>query len=82
MAFKFCVVLDQGTVIFQKGGGYYNLCGIEIKIVAMLCFISWLLICRVCSDPGRFSISIANRWGDVADCRIGLIIFLFIHNLK
>jgi hypothetical protein len=22
--------------------GYYNLCGIEIKIVAMLCFISWL----------------------------------------
>ena len=44
-----CVVLDQSTVIFQKGrgGGYYNLCGIEIKIVAMLCFISWLLICRV-----------------------------------
>jgi hypothetical protein len=29
------------------------LCGIEIKIVAMLCFISWLLICRVCSDPRR-----------------------------
>ena len=39
----FCVVLDQSTVIFQKrGGGDYNLCGIEIKIVAMLCFISWL----------------------------------------
>ena len=26
----------------SKGGGDYNLCGIEIKIVAMLCFISWL----------------------------------------
>jgi hypothetical protein len=52
--FTICVVLDQSTVIFQKakgGGGYYNLCGIEIKIVAMLCFISWLLICRVCSHP-------------------------------
>ena len=37
-----CVVLDQSTVIFQKGGGggYYNLCGIEIKIVAMLCVLS------------------------------------------
>ena len=57
-----CVVLDQSTVIFQKrGGGYYNLCGIEIKIVAMLCFISWLLICRVCSHPRRFSISITNQ---------------------
>jgi hypothetical protein len=31
--FTICVVLDQSTVIFQKGG-YYNLCGIEIKIVA------------------------------------------------
>ena len=31
-----CVVLDQSTVMFQKGGGrYYNVCGIEIKIVAM-----------------------------------------------
>jgi hypothetical protein len=29
--FTICVVLDQSTVIFQKGeGGYYNLCGIEI----------------------------------------------------
>jgi hypothetical protein len=37
-----CVILDQSTVIFQKGEGDYNLCGIEIKIVAMLCFISWL----------------------------------------
>jgi hypothetical protein len=55
-----CMVLDQSTVIFQKGG-YYNLCGIEIKIVAMLCFISWLLICRVCSHPRRFSISITNQ---------------------
>ena len=45
------VVLDQSTVIFQRRGGYYNLCGIEIKILAMLCFISWLLICRVCSHP-------------------------------
>ena len=28
------------VVHFKKGrgGGYYNLCGIEIKIVAMLCF--------------------------------------------
>jgi hypothetical protein len=33
--FTFCVVLDQSTVIFQKGR-YYNLCGIAIKIVAML----------------------------------------------
>ena len=57
--FTICVVLDQSTVIFQKGGGDYNLCGIEIKIVAMLCFISWLLICRVCSHP-RFSISITK----------------------
>jgi hypothetical protein len=37
--FTICVVLDQSTVIFQKGEGYYNLCGIEIKIVAILCFI-------------------------------------------
>ena len=60
--FTICVVLDQSTVIFQKGGGgYYNLCGIEIKIVAMLCFISWLLICRVCSHPRRFSISTTNQ---------------------
>ena len=57
-----CVVLDQSTVIFQKGGGgYYNVCGIEFKIMAMLCFISWLLICRVCSHPRRFSISITNQ---------------------
>ena len=60
--FTICVVLDQSTVIFQKCGGgggvYYNLCGIEIKIVAMLCFISWLLIC---SHPRRFSISITNQ---------------------
>jgi hypothetical protein len=42
-------------------GGYYNLCGIEIKIVAMLCFISWLLICSVCSHPRKFSISITNQ---------------------
>jgi hypothetical protein len=55
-----CVVLDQSTVIIQKGEGYYNLYGIEIKIVAMLCFISWLLICRVCSHPRGFSISITN----------------------
>jgi hypothetical protein len=27
----------------------------------MLCFISWLLICRVCSHPRRFSISITNQ---------------------
>ena len=53
-------VLDQSTVIFQKGG-YYNVYGIEIKIVAMSCFISWLLICRVCSHPRRFSISITNQ---------------------
>ena len=46
--FAICVVLDQSTVIFQ------NMCGIEIKIVAMLCFIGWLLICRVCSHPRRF----------------------------
>jgi hypothetical protein len=59
--FTICVVLDQSTVIFQKGGGDYNLCGIEIKIMAMLCFISWLLICRVCSHPRRFSISITNQ---------------------
>jgi hypothetical protein len=59
--FTICVVLDQSTVIFQKGGRYYNLCGIEIKIVAMLCFISWLLICRVCYHPRRFSISITNQ---------------------
>ena len=27
-----CVVLDQSTVMFQKGGGgYYNLCGIRPK---------------------------------------------------
>jgi hypothetical protein len=53
-----CVVLDQRTVIFSKEGGcYYELCGIEIKIVAMLCFISWLLICRVCSHPRRFFIA-------------------------
>ena len=45
----------------SKGGWYYNLCGIEINIVAMLCFISWLLICRVCSHPRRFSISITNQ---------------------
>jgi hypothetical protein len=38
----------------SKGGEYYNLCGIEIKRVAMLCFISWLLICWVCSHPRRF----------------------------
>ena len=60
-----CVVLDQSTVIFQKGGGggggYYNLYGIEIKIVAMLCFISWLLICRVCFHLRGFSISITNQ---------------------
>ena len=31
--FTICVVLDQSTVIFQRGGGYYNLCDIEIKIV-------------------------------------------------
>ena len=40
--FTICVVLDQSTVIFQKrggGGGYYNLCGIEIKIVAMQCYV-------------------------------------------
>jgi hypothetical protein len=55
------VVLDQSTVTFQKGWGYYNLCGIEIKIVVMLCFISWLIICRVCSHPRRFSISITNQ---------------------
>jgi hypothetical protein len=55
--FTICVVLDQSTVIFQ----YNNLCGIEIKIVAMLCFISWLLICRVCSHSRRFSISITNQ---------------------
>ena len=34
--FTICVVLDQSTGIFQKGGGYYNLCGIEIKIVAFM----------------------------------------------
>ena len=27
--FTICVVLDQSTVVFQKGGGgYYNMCGI------------------------------------------------------
>ena len=25
------MVLDQSTVIFQKKGGYYNLCGIRSK---------------------------------------------------
>ena len=55
------VVLDQSTNISKGGGGCYNLCGIEIKIVAMLCFISWLLICRVCPHPRRFSISITNQ---------------------
>jgi hypothetical protein len=74
------VVLDQSTVTFQKGWGYYNLCGIEIKIVVMLCFISWLLICRVCSHPRRFSISITNQQGNVTDYKIKLITFLFIHN--
>ena len=61
--FTICVVLDQSTVIFKGGGGggYYNLCGIEIKVVAMLCFISWLLFCRICSHPRRFSISITNQ---------------------
>ena len=81
--FTICVVLDQSTVIFQKGGvGYYNLCGIEIKIVAMLCFISWLLICRVCSHPRRFSSSITNQSCNVPDNKIKLIIFLFIPNYK
>jgi hypothetical protein len=60
--FTICMVLDQSTVIFKKKRGEgYNLCGIEIKIVAMLCFISWLLICRVCFNPRRFSISITNQ---------------------
>jgi hypothetical protein len=63
-----CVVLDQSTVIFQngegEGGNGITICvvlTIEIKIVAMLCFISWLLICRVCFHPKRFSISITNQ---------------------
>ena len=29
--FTICVVLDQSTVIFQKEGGVYNLCGIRSK---------------------------------------------------
>ena len=42
-----CVVLDQSTVIFQKGG-YYNLCGIRSK--------SWqCYVLSVGSHPRRFS---------------------------
>ena len=63
-------------------GGYYILCGIEVKRVAMLCFISWLLICKVCSHPRRFSISITNQPCNVPDNKIKLIIFLFIPNYK
>ena len=64
--FTICVVLDQSTVIFQKRGGG----GGVLQFVwywdknsgnTMLCFISWLLICRVCSHPRRFSISITNQ---------------------
>jgi hypothetical protein len=56
-----CGIRPKHSNISKRGWGYYNLCGIEIKIVAMLCFISWLLICRICSHPRRFSISITNQ---------------------
>ena len=49
-----CVVLDKNTVIFQKRG-VLQFVWYWIKIMAMLCFISWFLICRVCSHPRRFS---------------------------
>jgi hypothetical protein len=61
--YNLCGIRPKHSNISKRGGGgYYNLCGIEIKIVrAMLCFISWLWICRICSHPRRFSISITNQ---------------------
>ena len=50
-----CVVLDQSTVIFPKKGGGITICVVLDQIMTMLCFISWFLICRVCSHPRRFS---------------------------
>ena len=61
MSYYNCCGIRPKHSNISEGGGYYNLCGIEIKIVAMLCFITWLLICRVCSHPRRFSISITNQ---------------------
>ena len=57
--YNLCGIRPKNSNISKRG--YYNLCGIEIKIVAMLCFITWLLISRVCSHPRRFSISITNQ---------------------
>jgi hypothetical protein len=53
-----CVVLDQRTVIFSKEGwGVITNCVVLDQNRGNVMFISWLLICRVCSHPRRFFIA-------------------------